>query len=358
MRLELERRLSAAVEGICPVDDNLAAGAKARLDSLTKPPGSLGKLEALAEKLYCIQGGPERICADPGRIYAIAADHGVVAEGVTAFPREVTGQMVLNFLAGGAGINVLCKTAGLDLRVVDAGADCDFPDHPLLIKAKIARGTKSLAREAAMTREQCLAALLLGVDLAAGAAADGIAVVGLGEMGIGNTTPSSALFCAFYGFSAQEMTGMGAGAPRAGLGHKAGVIGKALELHGETIAKGDPVGILAALGGLEIAALAGLILGCAGKGIAVMVDGFISTAAYAAAQRIAPGVEGYCFFSHSSAESGHARVLDRLGKVSLLDMGFRLGEGTGAALGMFLLRSAADVFNDMSTFGSAGIASG
>lgn len=353
-----EKDLMNALAAIPPVDLGLCPSGQARLDSLTKPRGSLGRLEELALRLYCLQGGRTPLLAQPARVYTIAADHGVVEEGVTAFPREVTQQMVLNFLNQGAGINVLCKTAGLDFRVVDAGVAASLPDHPLLIRGKIADGSANLARGPAMTREECLAAVSLGMDLARQAREDGVVALGMGEMGIGNTTPSTALLCAYCGFSPAEMTGIGAGEPGAGLPHKVKVIASALERHKAVIASGNTLGILASLGGLEIAALTGLILGAAREGQAVMVDGFIATAAYAAAVRLAPQVEGYCFFSHTSAESGHARALEHMGKKALLDMGFRLGEGTGAALGLFMLRAAADIFNNMATFDSAGVKSG
>lgn len=350
-----EAEFARVVAAIRPVDDSFRTAGQARLDSLTKPKDSLGRLEELALQLYCLQKGNAPLKATPARMYTIAGDHGVVADGVTAFPQEVTEQMVMNFLNGGAGINVLCKTAGIDLCVVDAGIIPDLPDHPLLIKAKIARGTASLARGPAMSKEECLTALSLGLDLARQAREGGMAALGMGEMGIGNTTSSTALLCAFYGFSPEEMTGIGAGAPPAGLAHKIEVIAKALELHKDAVSSKDPLTILACLGGLEIATLTGLVLGAAREGLAVMVDGFIATAAYACALHMAPQVEGYCFFGHTSAESGHARALETMGKKALVDMGFRLGEGTGAALGLFLLRAAADIFNDMATFASSGV---
>jgi nicotinate-nucleotide--dimethylbenzimidazole phosphoribosyltransferase len=289
-------------------------------------------------------------------MFTIAGDHGVVAEGVASSPKEVTALMVLNFLRGGAGINCLCEAAGADIRVVDAGVDAEpFQPHSRLIDAKIARGTANMAKGPAMTLEQCARALQLGIDLAETARKDGIRVLGTGEMGIGNTTPSSALFCAYLGFSAVDMTGMGAGIPPAGLEHKTKVIQESLNVNREAVAGGDPLAVLAALGGFEIAALAGLIIGGAARNMAVMIDGFIATAAYVAAARLAPAVCDYCFFCHGSAEAGHGRVLEALGQKPLLDLGMRLGEGTGAALGFTLLDAAARIYNDMATFESAGI---
>jgi nicotinate-nucleotide--dimethylbenzimidazole phosphoribosyltransferase len=287
----------------------------------------------------------------------IAADHGVVKEGVAANPKEVTALMVLNFLRGGAGINCLCAAAGADLLVVDAGVDAEpFQPHPRLIRAKIARGTANMAKGPAMTRGQCVKALQLGIGLAEAALRDGVRVLGCGEMGIGNTTPSSALFCAYLGFSAADMTGAGAGLPPAGLGHKMKIIQQALDVNRKAVAKGEPLAVLAALGGFEIASLAGLIIGGAKRSLAVMIDGFIATAAYVAAAGLAPAVRDYCFFCHGSAEEGHGRVLEALGQKPLLDLGMRLGEGTGAALGFSLLDAAARIYNDMATFESAGIA--
>lgn len=344
-------RECAAVQPLDPAD---IRHARARLDALTKPPGSLGRLEDMAAQLYAVQRTGV-IRARPARMITIAADHGVVAEGVASSPQAVTRLMVHNFLQGGAAINALCASAGADLRVVDAGVAADnFAPHPLLVNAKIARGTANMAKGPAMSPEQCAAALDLGVRLAEQAHKDGIVLLGTGEMGIGNTTSSSALFCAFFGFAPQEMAGMGAGVPKAGLEHKCRVIAAALKANAKA-ASGNAFAVLAALGGLEIAALAGLIVGAAARRMAVAVDGFISTAAFVAAHAFAPAVKEYCFFSHGSAEAGHKKVLERLGVTPLLDLGMRLGEGTGAALAFLLLDGAARVYNDMATFDGAGI---
>jgi nicotinate-nucleotide--dimethylbenzimidazole phosphoribosyltransferase len=289
-------------------------------------------------------------------LFTIAADHGVVEEGVAANTQAVTALMLRNFIGGGAAINSLCASAGVELRVVNAGIStaCAFA-HESFINAGIAPGTANMTKGPAMSREQCGKALQLGITLAENARNDGIRVLGTGEMGIGNTTASSALFCAYFGFKAEEVTGMGAGVPAAGLAHKAKIITRALEANAEIIRSGDPFAILAALGGLEIAALAGVILGGAARRMAVMIDGFIATAAYAAAWKIVPDVRGYCFFSHGSAERGHALVLRRLQERPLLNLDLRLGEGTGAALGLFLLEAAAHAYNTMSTLQHAGI---
>lgn len=340
---------------IVPVDPAREKRAQTYLDGLTKPRESLGRLEELARRLYAVQ---ERtpLEARPARLFTIAADHGVVEEGVASSPQAVTALMVRNFLAGGAAINSLCASAGVELCVVDAGvAEPCGVVHEAFVGANIAPGTANLTKGPAMSGEECLKALQLGVDLAEKACGEGVRVLGTGEMGIGNTTASSALFCAYLGFGAEEMTGIGAGVPSAGLEHKTRVIARALEVHAETIRSKDPFAVLAALGGLEIAALAGVILGGAARRLAVMIDGFIATAAYTAAWKMAPAVRGYCFFSHGSAEKGHGLVLRRLEETPLLDLGLRLGEGTGAALGLFLLEAAARLYNSMATLDGAGI---
>ncbi len=347
--------LAAELAALEPVNTGLEPAARAHLDNLTKPVGSLGRLEDLATRLYCIQDGRTPLAAAPARMITIAGDHGVVAQGIALTPQAVTVQMVLNFLNNGAGINVLCRAADVDFQVVDAGVLSDFEPHERLVRAKIGRGTADLSQGPAMSRDDCLRALELGIALAEMAHADGMRVVGMGEMGIGNTTPSSALFCAYLGISPAEAVGMGAGIPPKGLAHKTEIIAQGLRANAEAVQSGDPVAVLAALGGYEIAALAGLVIGAARRKLAVMVDGFIATAACTAAARIAPAVTGYCFFSHGSAEAGHVRALKRLGQKPLLDLGLRLGEGTGAALGIFLLKSAAAIFNEMATFESAGV---
>jgi nicotinate-nucleotide--dimethylbenzimidazole phosphoribosyltransferase len=351
----MRQTLASVLSAIVPVDRSLAPAGQAHIDNLTKPTGSLGRLEELALQLYLVQGGKPPV-ADPARVYTVAGDHGVVAEGVSPYPQEVTRQMVLNFLNGGAGINVLAKTAGAQLYVVDAGClGPDFDEHPALIRGKVAQGTANLAKGPAMTRAQCEEALLLGVDLADRAKADGVRVLGTGDMGIGNTTPSTALYCAYLGLDPADMTGPGAGLDKSGVNRKVEVIRTALALHAGVVAGGDPLEILAALGGLEIACLAGLILGGAKNRQLICVDGFISSAACAAAWKLAPATADYTVLSHASAEPGHRRAVELLGKKPLLDLGFRLGEGTGAAVAMFLLRCACAMYNDMASFASAGV---
>lgn len=351
MRAEPETTVAA----IRPVDQGLASKVQAKLDNLTKPRGSLGRLEELALRLCLIQDTLSP-CADPARIYTVAGDHGVAAEGVSLYPSEVTRQMVLNFATGGAAINVLARLVSAELFVVDAGcAGGPFPPHERLIQGKVANGTRSLARGPAMSLEQCRAALALGVSLADKAKADGVRTLLTGDMGIANTTPSTALYCAFFGLDPAEVAGPGTGLDAKGVGRKAQVVRQGLAANAEAVAGKDPLRILAALGGLEIACLAGLILGGAKNRQAVLVDGFISTAAYAVAARLCPHVADYCFLSHASAEPGHIRVLRELGQQPLLDLGMRLGEGTGAALALFLLRAGASILNEMASFEAAGV---
>ena len=354
----MSRTLSDVLAAIRPVDPALVPVAKAHLDNLTKPRGSLGRLEEMAERLFAIRGGQTPV-ADPARIYVCAGDHGVAEEGVSLFPQEVTRQMVANFLAGGAGINVLAATAGVDIRVVDAGCLGDpFAAHPRFAGARVASGTANFVTGPAMSRAVCTEALLLGVSLADAAAAEGFMALGTGDMGIANTTPSTALFCAYLGLAPQAITGPGTGLDPHGVRRKAEVISKGLARHSDVVAAGDPVGILAALGGLEIACLAGLVLGAAANRLPIAVDGFISTAAYTAARAICPSVADYAFLSHASAEPGYAAIMAAMGQKPLLDLGLRLGEGTGSALALFLLRASANIYNDMATFAAAGVSSG
>ncbi len=343
------------LEKITPVDTSLAKAGQARLDDLTKPQGSLGQLEDLALKAFMIQGGalPK---ADPARCYTVAGDHGVVAEGVSLFPQEVTRQMVLNFARGGAAINVLIQTAGAEIFVVDAGSCGDkYDEHPRLIQNKIAPGTANLAQGPAMSLEQCLQALMLGIRLADEAKADGVNTLLTGDMGIGNTTPSTALYCAFLNLDPEAITGPGTGLDAKGVQKKAQVIRKGLEANKKAVQSNDPLAILTALGGLEIATLAGLVIGGAKNHQIVLVDGFISTAAYLAAWKLCPAVSGYCQLSHASAEPGYQEVVDAMKLRPLLHLSMRLGEGTGAAIALMLLRSACDVMGKMATFSEAGV---
>lgn len=344
--------MQTVIEAIRPVDATLAPGIQARLDDLTKPPGSLGRLETLALRYALVQGSLDPRLGDK-RICCFAGDHGVADAGVSAYPRAVTAQMVRNMLAGGAAINVLARHAGAGLEVIDIGVDDDLADAPGLCRRKVARGTANLAQAPAMTLAQTVCAIDVGIERARDAAAQGVCLLGTGEMGIANTTPATALFAAYLDLPPAGITGRGTGIDDAGLRHKIGVIEQALARHAERLT--DPLATLATLGGLEIAGLCGLVLGGAAARLAVVVDGFISTAAALAAMRLQPAVADYLFFSHRSREQGHARILDALGVAPVLDLDMRLGEGTGAALAMTVIEASVKLYREMATFSGAGI---
>jgi nicotinate-nucleotide--dimethylbenzimidazole phosphoribosyltransferase len=348
--------LNAAKAKTQPIDKNLEPRARKHLDNLTKPPGSLGRLEDLATQLYCLQGG-HGPTVSPARLFVCAGDHGVTAQGVSAFPQEVTRQMVLNFLAGGAGVNVMARTADIEVTVVNAGCLGGGFDTQAenFIDTPAAQGTADFTQAPAMSAETCEAALQLGWDLAQEAADEGIRCLLTGDMGIGNTTPSAALYCALLNLDAKAVVGPGTGLDDAGIAHKVQVVEAGLTRHKDIVASGDAFRILAALGGLEIACLAGLILGARSRKIATIVDGYISGAAYAAAFKMLPLVAEGCVMSHASAEPGHALVMEALEAKPLLDLGMRLGEGTGAVLAHNVLRQACACFNEMASFAEAGV---
>ncbi len=303
-----------------------------RLDSLTKPPGSLGRLEALAVQMGLIQAtdAPE---IRRKAILIFCADHGIVEEGVSPYPPEVTRQMVANFRSGGAAISVLCRHYGI---------------HPIVVDMGVGKPTRNFAQEPAMTREQAEAAIDAGISHAK----DGD-VLGAGEMGIGNTTAAAAMLSAFSGLDAAETAGRGTGLDATGVARKVAVIRRALELH--RLDPSDPIGVLAAVGGFEIAAITGLILGAAEQRRAVVLDGFISCAAALVAKGLAPASLDYVIFSHRSAEQGHRRMLEFLNAKPLFDLDLRLGEGTGAALGINLIEASLKLYHEMATFESAGV---
>lgn len=341
-----------------PVKKSYFKEAREHLDNLTKPVGSLGKLEDIAMRLYAISGGRMPVRVDPALLYTVVADHGVTAQNVSPFPQAVTRQMVNNFLNGGAAINVLCRASRISQKIVDAGcAGGSFKAHPILVDLHLGHGTDDISKGPAMSLETCKAALRAGLALALGAAQNGFACMGTGEMGIGNSTAATALYCAFLGFEPQEITGPGAGAGQAMIAHKASIIARALDANAEAVDSGNPVQILAALGGFEISILAGLMLGCASQSLPFVVDGFTCASAYVAACAIFQHLPDYAFLSHLSGEPGFKLVLEKLepSQKPLLDLEMRLGEGTGAALAIPLLRSAAAVFNEMATFESAGV---
>ena len=346
--------VTETVARIKPVRAELLQQAQTRLDNKTKPLGSLGRLEEFARRVVAISGS-----ANPDMskkvVFTFAGDHGVTEEGVSLFPKEVTPQMVLNFLSGGAGVNVLARHVGADVRVVDVGVDYDFAGVAGLIHKKVARGTRNFAKGPAMTREETLAAMTVGIELADQCHAEGVGLVGTGEMGIGNTTPSSAIISALSGKSVTEVTHRGTGIGDTALLNKIRVIEQGLALNNPD--PGDPLDVLAKVGGLEIAAIAGLVLGCAAHSIPVVIDGFISTAGALIASELHPNVRDYIFAAHQSVEIGHRFMLERIGVEPILDLQFRLGEGTGAALAMSLIEAGVKVLTEMATFEQAGVAS-
>jgi nicotinate-nucleotide--dimethylbenzimidazole phosphoribosyltransferase len=344
--------LDRTISQIQPLDEEAAAAAQARQDTLTKPPGSLGRLEELSVHLAGILGQPLPTINDKV-IVTMAGDHGVVEEGVSAYPQEVTPQMVLNFLGGGAAINVLARHVGARVVVVDMGVKGDLPAHKDLLDKKVARGTANIARGPAMTREQAVQAVTAGIEVVEAEIARGLDIVGMGEMGIGNTTPSAAIAAAFTGELPDMIAGRGTGVDDDGLVRKIRAVERALAANQPDAA--DGLDVLTKVGGFEIGGLAGVILGAAAHRKAVMVDGFISTAAAMVAASLAPAVKPYLIAAHRSQEYGHGIMLDWLGLTPLVDFDLRLGEGTGAALGISLAEAACKVLAEMATFAEAGV---
>jgi nicotinate-nucleotide--dimethylbenzimidazole phosphoribosyltransferase len=339
------------VPTIHPLDQRTMAAARHEVDAKTKPRGSLGRLEDLAVQIAGIRGSvtPDSLEAV---VVVAAADHGVAAEGVSAYPQEVTRQMLANFAAGGAAISVLSRGAGAELVVVDAGV-LDAYEHPSVRNLRLGRGTANAVGGMAMSRSQAVDALERGHALAHELTADGAGVVALGEMGIGNTTSASAICSALLGLEPAAMCGAGTGLDEQGVAHKVAVVQTMLDAN--PIDQNDPLGVLAAVGGFEIGVLVGVALGAASDSAVVLLDGFITGAAALVAARLVPEVRGYLVASHRSPEPGHQAVLDELGLDPLLDLGLRLGEGTGAALALPLLSAARAILVEMSTFESAGV---
>lgn len=338
-----------------PPDAEAAALAAARQGRLTKPPGALGGLETLAVRLAGLQRRPKpRV--DRVWMTVFAADHGVAAAGVSAFPQAVTAQMVANMAAGGAAISVLAREIGASLELVNLGTVAPVPASALVREAVIAAGTADFTQGPAMTAAELTRALDTGAAAVARARAGDAELFIGGEMGIGNTTAATAVACALLEARPADLVGSGTGLDDAGLQRKAAIIEQALALHADGLA--DPAAVLARVGGFEIAALAGAYVACAQRGLPVLVDGFISTAAALAAVRLCAGAEAWLLRSHRSAERGHGAMLAALGGETLLDLGMRLGEGSGAAVAVPLLRLACALHNDMATFAEAGVAAG
>ena len=344
--------LNETIARIAPLDAMATRAARARQEQLTKPAGSLGRLEALSIQIAGITGQARPQLHQPA-VIVMAADHGVTRQGVSAYPAEVTPQMVLNFLGGGAAINVLARHVGARVVVVDMGVASPIAAHPDLLDRKIAPGTRDVTVEPAMTREQAQTALETGIAVVEDVIAQGADLVATGDMGIGNTTAASAIVAALTGESAASVTGRGTGVDDAGLARKIAVIERALALHRPNPA--DGLDVLANVGGFEIAGLAGVIIGAAARRVPVVIDGFISGAAALIAHTLAPAVQPYLIAGHRSVERGHTAVFNQLDLEPLLDLGMRLGEGTGAVLAQSFCIAACKTLDEMATFGEAGV---
>jgi len=347
--------ITHTIKMIKPLDKEAMAKARARQDTLTKPPGSLGRLEELSVQLAGIRGKSIPQIKHKA-IIVMAGDHGVVAEKVGNWPQEVTAQMVFNFLRGGAGINVIARQAGARITVVDMGIATDLETNPQLLSRKVAPGTRNMVLGPAMTGEQAVTAVNNGIEILTAEAAKGLDIVGTGDMGIGNTTASAAICAAITGKPVAEVTGSGTGLTDEQLAHKTAVIKQALAVNHPDPAQ--PLDVLAKVGGFEIGGLVGVMLGAAVNRIPVVIDGFISGAAALIATALAPVLKNYLIAAHLSAESGHRLLLEHLGLKPLLNLDMRLGEGTGAALGIFLAETAAKVLAEMATFAEASVSEG
>lgn len=344
--------LDELIQNIRPLDEAAMQAARARQDTLTKPQGSLGRLEALSIQIAGITAQARPHIREK-LVTVMAGDHGVTAEGVSAYPSAVTAQMLANFLQGGAAVNVLARQMGARIVVVDMGVDAELPQEPKLLSKKIARGTGNIARETAMTRAQAEQAVLAGAQVVEAEIAHGLDILVTGDMGIGNTTPSAAIAAALLDQPPAEIVGRGTGVDEAGLQRKTRAVAAALALH-----RPDPhdgLDLLAKLGGFEIGGLAGAMLATAAARRPILLDGFISTAAALVAVRLAPQLGDYLIAAHRSHERGHRLMLAWLGLEPLLDLGLRLGEGSGALLALPLVEAACRVLDEMATFGSAGV---
>lgn len=355
--------LNDALKKIKAVDRHWHEIAQRHLDNLTKPLGSLGRLEEFARRLVAITENKSPVL-DKKVIFTFAGDHGITEEGVSAYPKEVTQQMVFNFLRGGAGINVLARHAGAEVVVVDIGVDHDFGNPPsppftkvgmggLFVSMKVISGTKNFTKSPAMTRDEAIRCLEVGIELANGYAKKGYKIFGTGEMGIGNTTPSSAIAAVLTGKSVSEVTGRGTGITEESLKRKIMVIERGIEFNNPN--PSDPIDVLSKVGGAEIGGIAGLVLGAASNRIPVVIDGFISTAGALIAYCIEPTVRDYMFAAHNSVEIGHKAMLDKMGLKPILDLDLRLGEGTGAALAMLIIEAGLRIYKEMATFSEAGV---
>lgn len=346
------KKITKVINKIEPLDQEMMEKAQDKLDSLTKPQGSLGRLEELAKRIV---GITRRL--DPSFnnkvIVTMAGDHGVVEEGVSAYPQEVTQQMVYNFIGGGAGINVLARHIGAKVVVVDMGVKAKLEKDPFLKVKKVACGTRNFVNGPAMNREEAIRSIETGIEVIREISDQGLDILGIGEMGIGNTTPSSAIAAVFSNLKVKEVTGRGTGIDEETFNRKVQVIKKALNINQPN--PKDPIDVLTKVGGFEIGGLAGCVLGAAAKKIPVVVDGFISTAGALIAAELAPQAKHYMIASHNSQEVGHKKILERIGLCPLFDLSLRLGEGTGAALGINLVEASIKILTEMATFSQAGV---
>jgi nicotinate-nucleotide--dimethylbenzimidazole phosphoribosyltransferase len=346
--------LQDTLDRIEPVDTALMAWAQERLDNQTKPPGSLGRLEECARRVVGITR-QQRPSVARKVIATLGGDHGVVAEAVSRMPPEVTIDMMKNFAAGGAGINVLGRHVGAELLVVDLGVNGDLSGIPGVVDRKLARGTANIAQGPAMERSLAKRSVEVGIEIVDGLVRDGrVQLLGSGEMGIANSTPAAAIVACLSGRDPAQVTGRGTGVDDATLARKVAVVRRALDVNRPD--PRDPLDVLAKVGGLEIGGLAGLVLGAARHRLPIVVDGFIATAGALIAHGLCPTCAQYLFASHRSVEQGHAVMLEHLGQRPLLDLDLRLGEGTGAALAMFIVEAGVKVLNEMAIFEDAGVA--
>jgi nicotinate-nucleotide--dimethylbenzimidazole phosphoribosyltransferase len=341
-----------ALPSIAPLDSSLRGDLQHLIDNKTKPPGSLGRLETLARQIGLIQNTTQPTVRRAAMI-VFAGDHGIAAEGVSPYPQAVTAQMVANFLAGGAAINAFSRVADLTLEIVNAGIATPLADTTGLVDIPVGNGTRNFAHEPAMTRDETLTAIHAGIERVRHHATLGTNVIGFGEMGIANTSAAACMMSRLCNVPIDECVGRGTGLDNAGLAKKRNVLASALERHPEAV---HPIDVLATFGGFEIAMMTGAYIAAAEARMVVLVDGFIATAALLVADALAPGVREYCVFAHASNEAGHRRMLDHFGALPLLSLDMRLGEGTGAALAVPLLRAAVGFVNEMASFESAGVA--
>jgi nicotinate-nucleotide--dimethylbenzimidazole phosphoribosyltransferase len=348
-----ENIVQQTIDQITAVNRAWIERAEARQLQLTKPAGSLGELEQIGNRCAAIFAALP-FCVDKPRIVVFAGDHGVCAEGVNAFPQSVTAAMVMNYLHGGAAVNCIARVCGVELKIVDAGVMTPLPAADGVISRRVAPGTRNFCASAAMTHQEALAAIAMGIEVAQQAAADRCNLLGFGEMGIGNTTSASAITAALTGRPAPEVVGRGTGADDVILARKISAVERALAHHAGHLA--TPMDVLERVGGLEIAAMCGFCLGAAACRLPVLTDGFIATAAAALAVRMQPAVRDYLFVAHASVEPGHRPLVDLIGLRPILNLSMRLGEATGAALAVKVIQSAGEVLNRMATFAEAGVA--